>query len=419
MAPDVQPGNLDFPEAARYFRDKVRLPSDKWTDYMKGQHAQAFVVAGATKAELLKDLHEEIQKAIDTGTGLEEFRAEFDKIVDRHGWSYKGGRNWRTRVIFETNLRTSYQVGRFAQMKEAIALRPFWQYRHGDSLHPRPLHVSWDRLVFRHDDPWWATHYPPNGWGCKCTVMSLAEEDLADQGKSGPDVVPEDGWGPKPDPVTGERVPAGIDPGWDYHPGETAHGKRLSDEAMAEWDERSRADTYERLTPGDWQTEGRPAKIPESPVKANPRPPARTKEEFKAGMRDILGDEKRVFTVGQGDWAQPVAVDAESFADHVDLGRSPFAPFIPEVLEEPFEAWLGFERHRGTGKVELKLTVVKALAAEHRRMVIVAKAKDGQFEGFTMIPMTNEAYVNRQRWGRLIQAAAVEEGPSLPTRRGG
>ena len=30
------------------------------------------------------------------GTTLETFRKRFDGIVGKHGWSYKGGRDWRT-----------------------------------------------------------------------------------------------------------------------------------------------------------------------------------------------------------------------------------------------------------------------------------------------------------------------------------
>ncbi|MFV9492170.1 hypothetical protein ACNUI5_09110 [Pseudomonas aeruginosa] len=57
-----------------------------------------------------------MEKAIADGTTLEEFRRDFDRIVAKYGWSYRGGRNWRSRVIYETNMRGSYMAGRLEQL---------------------------------------------------------------------------------------------------------------------------------------------------------------------------------------------------------------------------------------------------------------------------------------------------------------
>lgn len=220
-------GSLPFDEQIRLFRRKLSLPTRAWTDIWQAEHDHAFVVAGAYKAELLADLRAAVDKAISQGTTLREFRKDFDQVVARHGWSYRGGRGWRTRVIFETNLRSSYQAARFAQMKAVAAERPYWLYRHSDAVAtPRPLHLAWDGLVVRHDDPWLKTHFPPNGWGCKCRMFALSQADLERMGKSGPDKAPPIEWetrrvgvrGPSPRTV---RVPKGIDPGWAYAPGES------------------------------------------------------------------------------------------------------------------------------------------------------------------------------------------------------
>lgn len=222
--------HLPFEEQIEFFRDKVDLGTASWTDIWQAGHDRAFVVAGAARDDLVADLRGAVTKAIEEGTTLATFRADFDTIVERHGWSYRGGRDWRTRVIYETNLWTSYAAGRHEQMRAITDRRPYWRYRHSHaSEEPREKHLAWDGLVLRHDDPWWATHYPPNGWGCKCYVEALNDRDLARLGKSGPDEAPavvmrtvEVGTqGPNPRTV---RVPEGIDPGWAYAPGQSLIG---------------------------------------------------------------------------------------------------------------------------------------------------------------------------------------------------
>ena len=218
---------LPFAEQIAFFRSKLDLPTRAWTDIWQEQHDKSFVVAGAAHADLVADLRGAVDQAIAEGTTLATFRKDFDSIVAKRGWSYNGGRDWRTRVIYGTNLRTSYAAGRYQQMQDVAAERPFWRYRHSDaSEEPRHVHLSWDGLILRHDDPWWSTHYPPNGWGCKCYIETLAPRDLKRLGKDGPDAAPAvrnrtvtvGAKGPSPRTVT---VPEGIDPGWAYAPGQS------------------------------------------------------------------------------------------------------------------------------------------------------------------------------------------------------
>ncbi len=256
----AQHTQLPFDEQIAFFRGKTDLNTEAWTDIWHDAHDRVFVVAGAAHDALVADLREAVDEAISDGTTLERFRAHFDAAVAQHGWSYKGGRDWRTRVIYETNLRTSYAAGRYQQMRDVVARRPYWRYRHSHaSEEPREDHVRWDGLVLPHDDPWWDTHYPPNGWGCKCLVEALNDRDLERLGKSGPDQAPPvrmrtvtvGAKGPSPRTV---EVPEGIDPGWAYAPGRSRvdgrgpgaggaprtvaeyvlEGRRIRDELMAE-----------------------------------------------------------------------------------------------------------------------------------------------------------------------------------------
>jgi hypothetical protein len=215
--------NKPFPEQVDFFREKINLPSEHYDDVIKGGHDRAFVVAGATKADLLNDFKNAIDKAAAGDIAFSQWKKQFQQIVQKHGWEgwtgsdTQEGRDWRARVIYQTNMATSYAAGRYAQMRhpDVLKRRPYWKYVHSDNvLHPRPLHESWHGLVLRHDDPWWVTHAPPNGYGCQCTVDAVTAAEY--EGASAPD----DGVWVKED-RTGQRhvIPNGIDYGFDYTPG--------------------------------------------------------------------------------------------------------------------------------------------------------------------------------------------------------
>ncbi|MBA1445866.1 MAG: phage minor head protein [Chromatiales bacterium] len=223
----VKYGSLPFKEAIKFFRGKVNVPTAAWTDIWNEEHDVGFVVAGATKADLISDLRGAVDKVQADGKTLEWFRKNFNSVVEKHGWSYKGGRNWRTRVIYDTNLRQAYNAGRYKQMKAASKTRPYWRYRVSSAVEKhRPEHLAWDGLILPHDDPWFDTHTPQNGWGCKCRIETLSERDLKRLGKESPDTAPEIEWeektvgvrGPTPRTVS---VPKGIDPGFGYAPGKS------------------------------------------------------------------------------------------------------------------------------------------------------------------------------------------------------
>ena len=222
---NVAYGSLPFKEQIEFFRRKINIPTNSYADIYNNEHDYAFVVAGANRNALLNDFRAAIDKAISQGTTLEEFRKDFAEIVEKHGWSYNGSFNWRSRVIYETNLNSSYQAGRYQQLRDAKF--PYLEYLHSDYVeHPRELHESWNHLVLNFNDPWWDSHFPPNGYGCQCRVRGRTKGDLKRMGKDGPDTAPTINW---VDRVIGEnsddprivRVPEGIDPSFEHIPGQT------------------------------------------------------------------------------------------------------------------------------------------------------------------------------------------------------
>lgn len=399
----VSYGSLPFAEQIAFFRRKLNLPTNSWTDIWQEAHDHAFVVAGANRAELVADFRAAVDKAIAEGATLAQFRKDFDAIVAKHGWSYNGGRNWRSRVIYETNLRTSYAAGRYAQLQKLKAVRPFWRYRHSDAVaHPRPMHLAWDGLVLRADDPWWHTHFPPNGWGCQCGVEALNARDLQRLGKDGPDTAPPIDMqavtvgtsGPSPRTV---ETPAGVDPGFGYTPGASAWLQQQAERAAANAEAQATA-TWQSVLDTVPQDLGRPARIPLAPAPVPLGPRLTTAQEVTDEVRALLGGESRVFDVRD----LPVTVDATTLGAHLDPARAEYLPLLFDTLADPYEVWLSPERAVDTGTYRVRARIIKGYdLGRGRILLLVADQQDGSFVGWTLIPTSDRKYIDRQRRGLL------------------
>jgi SPP1 gp7 family putative phage head morphogenesis protein len=221
---EVRPFSTDPIEAITFLRNKINVPTATWTDLWQEEHSVGFTVAGATQKALVSDFHDAVNKAVADGTTLEEFRKDFDRIVAQYGWDYNGGRDWRSRIIFDTNMSTAYAAGRWQQIQQVKQQRPYLRYVHLEGqAHPRPEHAAWHNTILPVDDPWWQTHYPPNGWNCHCTVESLNERDLARYGLSVSAQAPQGRMVQHVIQTSGGLrtvlAPEGIDPGFAYRPG--------------------------------------------------------------------------------------------------------------------------------------------------------------------------------------------------------
>lgn len=400
--PSVAYGSLPFQEQSAFFRRKLNLPTQAWTDILHEAHDHAFVVAGANRDDLVLAFREAVDKAVNQGGTLETFRKDFDAIVERFGWSYNGGRNWRSRVIYETNLRSSYAAGRYAQLQAVKKLRPFWRYRHSDSVqHPRPMHLAWNGLVLHADDLWWKTHYPPNGWGCECTVESLSQRDMDRLGKAGPDTAPAVDMqtvtiginGPTPRTM---EVPAGIDPGFGYIPGADSWTRQQAQRDLANAVAGER-DTWEPMIKTTAKDLGRPAVLQE-PMPVDPMPRAATVEDAVTAIEKAFNSPSAVIDVK----GMPAVIDAKVLGEHMDLNRSEYIPLLPDVLAHPFEVWSQVERNARTGALRMRVRVIKAYQVGAGRTVLVVLDKQGStLVGWTVIPVRAGNYIENQRQGAL------------------
>lgn len=228
--PTVQPL-----EAIAFFRRKGWEIGFDWRDVWQEEDVRAFTVAKAMTRDLLEDIRSAVNRALSEGTTLRQFAEELRPRLAEKGWWGRKlmkdpqtgiervvqlGSPARLRTIYETNLRTSYMAGRWQRIERTKKTFPFMRYVSVMDGRERPEHHAWHGTVLPIDDPWWDTHFPPCGWGCRCDGQALNQRMLDRKGLA----VNEPPRFPVRDHVnrrTGEvtRLERGIDPGWSYNVG--------------------------------------------------------------------------------------------------------------------------------------------------------------------------------------------------------
>jgi SPP1 gp7 family putative phage head morphogenesis protein len=238
-------GNIRFQalppeEAIAYFKAKGYNLAESWDwrDVWQKQHATAFTVAKSAGFDVLKDIQAAVQTATIQGLTFKQFSAQLTPILQAKGWwgkmekpdpltgevkAVQLGSPRRLKIIYDTNMRMSHAAGEWARIQRGKRYAPYLRYTAVLDPSTRPQHRSWDGTVLPVDHPWWKTHFPPNGWHCRCSTIQLSAHDLNALGyKVSPD--PVDDLTLYTNERTGETmtIPRGIDPGFAYNPGEAA-----------------------------------------------------------------------------------------------------------------------------------------------------------------------------------------------------
>jgi SPP1 gp7 family putative phage head morphogenesis protein len=226
--------------AARAFLE----PTFNWWDVWQHEHASAFMVSGMAELDVLQLVRELVADALATGRSFNDFADALAPELARKGWwgdvpitdpatgeqRITRFNEARLRLILDTNLRQSNAAGRWQAAERNKARAPYMLYRTMRDERVRISHAAWDGIALPIDHPWWKTHYPPNGWRCRCRAIAMTERDLQDYRDAGFKIKTE---APPVNMVryldkrTGleAEVPAGIDPGFAYNAGQARLGE--------------------------------------------------------------------------------------------------------------------------------------------------------------------------------------------------
>lgn len=180
--------NLPPEKAVLFFGAKVSRETFNWFDVLEDSHERAFTVAKTANADVLEDIRLAVDDAIRNGVPLAKFKKNLIPILQKKGWWGKKeirtpdgklkevqlGTPWRLKTILNTNVQSAYMKGRAERHESLKESRPFLEYVAVLDQNSRPHHAAMDGKVFPVDDPFWKTHYPVNGFNCRCRVRSLS-----------------------------------------------------------------------------------------------------------------------------------------------------------------------------------------------------------------------------------------------------
>ena len=188
---------LTAEEAFEFFLQKGMSRSFRWDEMVRNEHDVAFTVAKLMNGDLLDFVKKELTKVIDSGATFDDFSDKIAPALQRHGWWGKRdvidpltgqviearlGSASRLETIFRTNLQSAYAKGQWESIEENMSTMPYLMYDAVDDSRVRPEHARWDGIVLPASHSFWESHYPPNGYNCRCGVIQLSWEDLQDYG---------------------------------------------------------------------------------------------------------------------------------------------------------------------------------------------------------------------------------------------
>jgi len=200
LKPSISDDPERFDEAVDEFRKRVPLTEEEYESILEEERVRAFTVAGAAQADLVTQVYEAIDSAIEQGTTFEEFK---DQVGDALESAWGGEIPGRLETIFRTNVQTAYSHGRYKIMtsKAVKEARPYWRAEVVDDDRTSDICEELIGVVLPADDPFWDDHIPPLHFNCRTVLSPLSAEEAADEGvaEEEPDTDADEGFGGTPD----------------------------------------------------------------------------------------------------------------------------------------------------------------------------------------------------------------------------
>ncbi len=268
---------------------------------IKALHAfrqQAFQVAGVNCENLRQMIKDQAEKAITEGITFTEFK---DNLKLK---GFEPDNPYHLKTNFETAINGAKSAAQWQEIQELEDIFPYLRYLTMNDDAVREEHKAWHGLVLPVNDIFWNESYPPNGYGCRCDVEQITEDEAKESKR----------FGDKPDPETKTDNHFKGNPGKDI----SIWGNWLKEQSLKS------TDSSELKLP-DWST-----------VKGTKKEPKKLEFANTDEAKDYFNDNIAGLNLDVSKYPTNIP---DSLFNKINPSNQDKMNFIKPTLENPTEVW--------------------------------------------------------------------------------
>lgn len=139
-------------------------------DYFMLRNLQenVYVFSAAKNYQQMKTLTQNLIGPDGKLRSFSEFKRAAFESINEHVTSYM-------EAEYNLAVASGQMAGTWQRAQDNKELMPLMKYVTVGDTRVRPEHVELDGVTRPVDDEFWNTYYPPNGWNCRCDVISLTD----------------------------------------------------------------------------------------------------------------------------------------------------------------------------------------------------------------------------------------------------
>ena len=170
--------DMPFREAVEFFRARYPDDSDALDGILDAYRRRSAEGAEILVRRLNERAQEALRRAIEDGVAMRDFAATLADGTAELG--IEPATPSYVETVFRTQVATAYGAGRVRQIMHpaVVEARPIVEYLTVRDNRVRPNHAALHGLQFTTTDPEWLRIAPPNGFSCRCGMVTRDREDI-------------------------------------------------------------------------------------------------------------------------------------------------------------------------------------------------------------------------------------------------